>query len=512
MYIQDKYKLYRMAHSLMTNDEYTLLHVNSDRNIVWLEKTERRLSRVIRLSLQGFDWKNHLKQDMSQALQLIDTNKRLIRGKIVEFYNIYISSDQPVDSWLDLTRPIQLNQRKNITMRMFYFDRENFFDEYHRLHEQVNITLDWIYDVPSETYAEQFVSAFKDQINQQIHSRREEERNIFTYGKPRLTYFLIGLNILVFLLVELGGSSTDIEHLIRVGAKYNPYIIDGEWWRIISSMFLHIGIFHLLMNMLALYYLGHAVEGIFGTGRFFIIYMLAGISGGLASFAFTINVSAGASGAIFGLFGALLFFGLIHKRLFFQTMGTNLLVIIGINLVFGFTVPQIDNSAHLGGLIGGFIAAAFLHLPKHRHLLKQTVALIIYSVAALGLIAFGINEHETSAFYELHQVDQYLAEEQYGAAIELATESIETDDELLPQFLFQRGYAYIRTDEIDLAIADLEQCISLTDELPEAYYNLALLYYETEQYKLAEDMIKKAVQLDPDNEMFKEVYDEIIID
>src|SRR5690625_525476 len=136
MYIQDKYKLYRIVHSLMINDEYTLLHVNIDRNIVWLEKNERRLSRVIRLSLQGFDWKNHLKQDMSQALQLIDTNKRFIRGKIVEFYNIYISSHQPVDSWLDLTRPIQLNQRKNITMRMFYFDRENFFDEYHRLHER----------------------------------------------------------------------------------------------------------------------------------------------------------------------------------------------------------------------------------------------------------------------------------------------------------------------------------------------------------------------------------------
>lgn len=510
MYIQDKYKMYRMVHSLITKDAYTLLHFDYDKNIVWLEKNERRLSKVIRISLQGFDWKNHLKQDMSQTLQLIATNKRFIRSKVVEFYNIYISSHQPVDHWLDLKEPMTLNRRKNVTMRMFYFDRENFFDEYNRLNEQVNITLDWIYDVPSEDYAEQFVSAFKDQINKHIYQKREQERKIFTYGKPRLTYLLIGINVLIFMLVELSGSSTDIEHLIEFGAKYNPYIIDGQWWRIISSMFLHIGIFHLIMNMLALYYLGHAVEGIYGTGRFFIIYMLAGIGGGLASFAFTINVSAGASGAIFGLFGALLFFGLIHKRLFFQTMGTNLLVIIGINLVFGFTVPQIDNSAHLGGLIGGFIAAAILHLPQQKHFIKQLGALLIYGIATIGLIVFGINTHTKSGFYELHQVDEYLAMGQYETAIDLATENIAKNDDLLPQFLFQRGYAYIRTDEISLAIHDLEQCIAITDEIPEAFYNLALLYYETKQFELAEDMIEKAVQLDPRNQMFQDVYDEIV--
>src|SRR5690625_7002938 len=115
-------------------------------------------------------------------------------------------------------------------------------------------------------------------------------------------------------------------------------------------MFLHIGLLHLIMNMIAVFYLGTLVERIYGSFRFFIIYMLAGIGGGVASFAFSMNVSAGASGALFGLFGALLFFGLIYKRLFFQTFGMNLLFLIGFNIVFGFTFSSIYNVLIICGL------------------------------------------------------------------------------------------------------------------------------------------------------------------
>lgn len=512
MFIHDQYKLYQMAHTFINEHNYKLLQVDYDRDIIWLEKYKHNVSHVIRLSLTGFDWKNYLKQDMLHSLQQIDASQRFITGKVVEFYNIYVSSHAPVDDWTNLQKPVSVKRRKKTTMYMFYFDRENFFDEYHRFYELTGIELDWIYDIPSESYAEQFILAYKNKLLHLKRTEKERVRKIFSYGKTRLTYVLIALNVLIFFLVELTGSSMDIEHLIDFGAKYNPYIIDGQWWRIISSMFLHIGFFHILMNMLALFYLGQAVERIFGTLRLFIIYMLAGIGGGLASFAFTIQVSAGASGAIFGLFGALLFFGTIHKQLFFQTMGRNLLFIVGINIVFGFVVPQIDNSAHLGGLLGGFVAAAIVHLPKQKKLLKQLLAFIGYVVMASFLIVFGINEHSTSSFYELHKIDELLATEQYDEAIELSTEQINLNNELLPQYLFQRGYAYIRTGEFYLAIDDLEQCIALTDEIPEAYYNLALLYYENNQYPLAEEMIIKAVELEPNNRMFQDIYDEIIVD
>src|SRR5690625_1872498 len=503
MFVHDQYKLYQMAHTFINEHNYRMLQVDYEKDVLWLEKYKHNVSHVIRLSLTGFDWKNHLKQDMLHSLQQIDVNQRLITGKVVEFYNIYVSSHAPVDHWTNLQQPISVNRRKKTTMYMFYFDRENFFDEYHRFYELTGIEMDWIYDIPSESYAEQFILAYKNKLRYLKRAEKERAREIFSYGKPRLTYLLIALNVVIFFIVELTGGSMDIEHLIDFGAKYNPYIVDGQWWRIISSMFLHIGFFHIFMNMLALYYLGHAVERIFGTLRFLIIYMLAGIGGGLASFAFTIQVSAGASGAIFGVFGALFFFGAMHKQLFLQTMGRNLLIIIGINIVFGFVVPQIDNSAHLGGLISGFIGATIVFLPNNKQMVKQWLATILYVVIAVFLALYGINTHQEGSLYQLHNIDEHLANEQYDEAIALATDNIKVDDELLPQYLFQRGYAYIQTNKIDLAIADLEQCISLTEEIPEAYYNLALLYYDTDQMSLAEETITKAIELDPHNTMFK---------
>lgn len=144
-------------------------------------------------------------------------------------------------------------------------------------------------------------------------------------------------------------------------------IEDNQWWRILSSMFIHIGFFHLLMNVMAIYYLGILVEKMYGRWRFLFIYLLSGIGGGLASFAFSVNISAGASGAIFGLFGALLFFGFIYREIFFQTLGSNVLLILAINLILGFVVQQIDMAAHIGGLVAGFIASAIIFLPKRKN-------------------------------------------------------------------------------------------------------------------------------------------------
>lgn len=187
----------------------------------------------------------------------------------------------------------------------------------------------------------------------------------------------------------------DIETLIHYGAKYNPAIVAGEWWRIISSMFLHIGALHLFMNMLAVYYLGTAVERIYGSGRFIIIYFLAGIIGSLTSFAFNTHVSAGASGALFGLFGALLYFGVIYKNLFYQTMGKSVIFILLINLAFGFLVPQIDMGAHLGGLIGGFVAAAITSLPEQltKKRLYKMVGIITFICLTIFLARYGYVIH-----------------------------------------------------------------------------------------------------------------------
>ncbi|MEX2103787.1 MAG: rhomboid family intramembrane serine protease, partial [Bacilli bacterium] len=164
------------------------------------------------------------------------------------------------------------------------------------------------------------------------------------------------------------------------GAKYNPLIQDEQYWRLLTPIFLHIGFPHLLFNSMALYFIGPAVERIYGGFRFIFIFLLAGVMGSLASFAFTPNLSAGASGAIFGCFGALLFFGQKHRALFFQTMGKDILFFLGLNLMLGFIFPGIDNFGHIGGLLGGYLAATTVGIPKEKY------AIIVRMVFILALI------------------------------------------------------------------------------------------------------------------------------
>jgi rhomboid protease GluP len=177
-------------------------------------------------------------------------------------------------------------------------------------------------------------------------------------GEPRATYALLALLILVFLAMTGAGGSENIRVLILFGAKVNSLIAAGQVWRLLASMFLHIGLLHLFFNGYALYIFGIQVERLYGSSRFLAIYLLAGLYGSLLSFAFGPELSAGASGAIFGLLGAMLAFFRRHR----ETFGTwgrrqlvNLLVVAGLNLGLSIAVPGIDILAHLGGLVSGAV-------------------------------------------------------------------------------------------------------------------------------------------------------------
>jgi len=180
-------------------------------------------------------------------------------------------------------------------------------------------------------------------------------------SKPFVTYVLLGMIVIIWLLMEVAGGSTSTEVLIKFGANSGGHILlQQEYWRLFTSMFLHIGFAHLAFNSYALFIFGVEMERIYGPGRFVIVYILSGLFGSLASFASKgpLVVSAGASGAIFGIIGMNLAYFYLHRESFGQfgrQRVTSTLVIIGINIIFGFTVPGIDNMAHMGGLIAGFV-------------------------------------------------------------------------------------------------------------------------------------------------------------
>jgi membrane associated rhomboid family serine protease len=181
------------------------------------------------------------------------------------------------------------------------------------------------------------------------------------------TMIFIGINVGVFVLMWLAGgfsvTSVDPEVLKGFGAKQNNLIVEQhEYWRLITSIFIHIGFIHLFLNNYALWIIGREIEQIYGSARFVTLYVLTGLIGSLASFVFNpAATSAGASGAIFGLFGVMATFAFKYRREIPQTVSREIrrrvLPVIAINLVFGFSVRIVDNAAHIGGLLAGIALA-----------------------------------------------------------------------------------------------------------------------------------------------------------
>ncbi len=180
---------------------------------------------------------------------------------------------------------------------------------------------------------------------------------------PVFTYVLLGINILVF-LIDQGLMG---EHLTYLGRKDNFAILQGEYWRLLTPIFLHVRPLalpiHLLMNSYALYIIGPQVERAFGYTRFLALYFLSGIAGNIASFGMSPTPAVGASGAIFGLIGALLPLLYLNRDVIANTRARiiSILQVIVLNLIIGFTLSNtIDNWGHIGGLLGGLALAALI--------------------------------------------------------------------------------------------------------------------------------------------------------
>ena len=204
-----------------------------------------------------------------------------------------------------------------------------------------------------------------DNINQKNESKSKIAEKIFSFKKPIVTYSLIFICILVFILMYvLGNGSTDNYTLLVFGANVDTLTKNGDYYRLFTSMFLHIGILHLLCNMYSLYIIGKEVENVFGKVKYLIIYLLSGIAGSILSLAFNHNtICAGASGAIFGLLGALLYFGYYYRTYLGATLTRSIIPVIVLNLIIGFTSSGIDNAAHIGGLVGGILIAMAVGVP-----------------------------------------------------------------------------------------------------------------------------------------------------
>lgn len=197
--------------------------------------------------------------------------------------------------------------------------------------------------------------------------RRSTNSGKINLSSAKFTYFLIAVNIIVFLISAILSKhffTIDSNVLVAMGAKVDYLISSGEYYRLVSCMFLHGGIMHIAFNMYALFAVGPFIERIYGSMRYAFIYLFSGILASVFSYIFSPSMSIGASGAIFGLFGAALVFGLKMKKGINREYVYNIGSVIIINLLIGFSASNIDNFGHIGGLVGGILISLVLNLKK----------------------------------------------------------------------------------------------------------------------------------------------------
>ena len=349
----------RLVHYFITEKNYTPIVVKGVKDEIWLENQEE-VYKIVRSDI--YKLKNVIHQIKRKTLSftmnalniLLDVNEDVRVDSDKTIKNVYLKN---------------IDETKNTLIAELFPGIENKL-----LIDQAGIEL--ILNVTQDINA-------KTEKNNRIYEA------IFKNKKIVVTYVLIAICAIMYLISILAGG-TDALTLYKLGAVAPAAIKSGEIWRLLTGTFLHGGLIHLLVNMYSLFIIGTQLETYLGKGKFLTVYLVSAISGSLMSSLFTNAISVGASGAIFGLLGSLLYFG-YHFRLYLGTvLKTQIIPLIILNLFIGFTLPGIDNAAHIGGLIGGLLASMATGINGKTTKAEKTnglIVLVIY-IAFLSFMLF----------------------------------------------------------------------------------------------------------------------------
>jgi len=333
---------------------------------------------------------------------------------------------------------------KNKSVIIKYCDA--FIDQkYARKHEE----LDRMFDLLKTSFSSPIET--QDSLEETTESTGTKKENFLQILIPHkgyiITPILIYLNIIYWIIMVVNGvhfMEPDNEGLLYWGANFRPFTLNGEYWRLISSCFIHIGLIHLLMNMYALIYIGLLLEPHLGKAKFLFAYLLAGIAGSTASLWWNSYVlSAGASGAIFGMYG--IFLALLTTNLIEKKQRKELLTSIGIfvvyNLAFGLT-GNIDNAAHIGGLLSGILIGYLFYPAIHK---PKSLKLKIYSLGIVSVLFLSgsylvyKNTPDDLEIYDQKMKSFYPMEEM---ALNFFKMSRQTPKEIVLREIEERGFYY----------------------------------------------------------------------
>jgi len=322
-----------------------------------------------------------------------------------------------------------------------------------------------------------------------------------------VTQAIFGINVAVFAAMALAGVSMldnpSGQDLVHWGANFGPLTVSGQWWRLLTCVFVHGGLLHIGFNMWCLWSLGRIAESVYGHWTLATVYLICGLAASLASVIWNpVILSVGASGAIFGIAGALIAsfylgeFSLPRAAL----SGTlrSVVVFVGYNLFFGAVIARTDNAAHVGGLLMGLILGALIAkvAPQHDDALRRIAVLLVGVLIVAGGVmwlqhshAYLLHGRNGVALLEQGKTDEAIAELQ--KTVKLRPDSAAAHEAL--------ARAYSTKGDFDNAAAEMKRVIALNPRSENAYYRLGLIYLEHKLPSKAQDIFSQLLRVDPNS-------------
>ena len=363
-----------LVHYFITEENYTPIVVKGVKDEIWLENMEGPY-KVVRINSNHIHNLEQLEFDILKTKSVLKQIKKKTFSMSMNILNIFLDINELPENKVKNMDNIYIDSLKNVPKNKVLTSAFK------------KITTDLSTD---QIDIEEIIKKTED-VNIKTQKKNKVYEDIFKPKTPIITNIIILTCILYFVLMLFNTKGNlSAANLLKYGANYQAYIQTGEWYRLFSCIFIHASILHLLLNMYALKIIGSQIESFLGKIRFVIVFIISGLIGSLFSAILTKSVSVGASGAIFGILGSLIYFSYHYRLLLGSSLKYEILPVVIFNLGIGLFIPGVDIWAHIGGLVGGIFATMAVGVPgkiNKRSIINGTICTFLL-IAFLSYLLF----------------------------------------------------------------------------------------------------------------------------
>lgn len=355
----------KLLHYFITEEDYRPIILRGINNEIWLENLDSDL-KIIRINTGHLHNNAQLEIDIKRTKSIMKNIQKKTLSLNMNMLNIIIDAGENVSN-------IEEKGIETIKVSKISDIKKN---------KIVNTLFPKIKNVPTGKVDSVTMMALTEEINQKTIKEERKLSKIFEIKKPIITSALIAINIIIFILML---NPSIYHYMVYNFGNYYEAVASGQVYRLITSGFLHDGFVHIAFNMYALSIVGKEIERYYGKTKYLLIYFISMIIGSLFACVFTNSFGIGASGAIFGLFGSLLYFSFSYRATLDGLLHSPIMPTIVINIILGFMIPNVSVSAHIGGLLGGFLTSMAVGIESKKNKSEKINAIIVLLIMIIFL-------------------------------------------------------------------------------------------------------------------------------